>query len=82
MARGTVVIDQERCKGCELCTRVCPKDLIVIDHAALNTKGYHPASLRDPNNICTGCALCAAICPDVSITVYRESSVKRAVAVG
>lgn len=82
MARGTIVIDQERCKGCELCTLVCSKNLIVIDPTALNTHGYHPASLRDPGSICTGCALCAAICPDISITVYREVPAKRPLAVG
>ncbi|MCC7450813.1 MAG: ferredoxin family protein [Anaerolineae bacterium] len=82
MARGTIVIDQERCKGCELCTLVCSKDLIQIDTAALNTKGYHPAALHDDGGICTGCALCAAICPDISITVYREAPAKRPVALG
>ena len=79
MAKGTIKIDEARCKGCELCTTVCPKDLI---HMAtqFSARGYHPATLVDPNEQCTGCLLCATICPDVAITVYREIKPKAAVA--
>jgi 2-oxoglutarate ferredoxin oxidoreductase subunit delta len=75
MARGTIKIDENRCKGCELCTSVCPKDLI---HMAtyFSARGYRPAMLVDPSGQCTGCLLCATICPDVAITVYRELPVK------
>lgn len=70
--KGTIVIDQVRCKGCNLCTTVCPQEVIVLDDATLNAKGYHPAMLvEDENHHCTGCAVCAVICPDVCITVYR-----------
>lgn len=72
MAQGTIVIDHDRCKGCELCTTVCPQGVIAMDNVALNAKGYHPAILQDPQHHCTGCAICAVICPDVCITVYRE----------
>jgi len=68
---GTILIDQERCKGCELCTLVCPQHIIQLDHI-LNAKGYHPAVLHDPHAACTGCAVCAVVCPDVCITVLRE----------
>jgi len=72
MARGTIHIDENRCKGCELCTTVCPKNLI---HMAtyFSARGYRPATLVDPDGQCTGCLLCATICPDVAITVYRET---------
>jgi 2-oxoglutarate ferredoxin oxidoreductase subunit delta len=72
MARGTIFIDQDRCKGCVLCTTVCPQAVIVMDDGILNAKGYHPALLADPEDKCTGCAICAVICPDACITVYRE----------
>jgi 2-oxoglutarate ferredoxin oxidoreductase subunit delta len=75
MARGTIVIDQERCKGCELCVQVCPKEVIKMAEDGLNLRGYRPAALVDPNGECTGCAICAVICPDVCITVYREARV-------
>jgi 2-oxoglutarate ferredoxin oxidoreductase subunit delta len=76
MARGRITIDLERCKGCELCTTVCPKDLIAMAET-FNAKGYHPAALIDPNLTCTGCAICAVICPDAAITVYRFAKVQR-----
>ena len=74
MARGTISINEDRCKGCELCIQVCPKDLI---HSAthFSARGYRPAILVDPEGQCTGCLLCSTICPDVAITVYREKQV-------
>ena len=72
VARGTIFIDHDRCKGCELCTTVCPQEILFMNHAILNVRGYHPAELVDPDDQCTGCAICAVICPDVCITVFRE----------
>ena len=71
MAKGRVVIDVERCKGCELCRSACPPDVLVLAEE-LNSKGYRPVVLLDPEHECTGCALCATVCPDACITVYRE----------
>ena len=71
MSRGSIDIARDRCKGCGLCTTVCPQDVIEIDHDTLNGIGYHPAQLVDPVGKCTGCAVCALVCPDVCITVYR-----------
>ena len=31
--RGTVTIDIERCKGCELCIPACPVDVLVMSEA-------------------------------------------------
>lgn len=71
LARGRMVVDEEKCKGCELCTTVCPYDLI---HMAThyNSKGYKPAKLVDPEGRCTGCTLCAMMCPDAVITIFRR----------
>lgn len=80
VARGRIVIERERCKGCELCTTVCPKHIIQIAED-LNARGYRPAQLVDPDHECTGCTLCALVCPDVVITVYREVPLKQAAAV-
>ncbi|MEA3336219.1 MAG: 4Fe-4S dicluster domain-containing protein [Chloroflexota bacterium] len=70
MAKGTVVIDADGCKGCELCTTVCPQNVLLMAES-LNARGYRPAQLVDPAGKCTGCALCAMICPDAVMTVYR-----------
>lgn len=71
MATGRVVIDVERCKGCELCRDACPKDVLALAES-LNAKGYRPVILLDPAHDCSGCALCATVCPDGCITVYRD----------
>lgn len=80
MVRGTIHIDQARCKGCILCTTACPQEVIVMEESSLNAKGYHPAMLSDPDGKCTGCAICAVICPDACITVYREARSARSAA--
>lgn len=73
MAKGTVTIDVNRCKGCSLCIDACPQSVLVLDDNLFNARGYHPVSYRDPDSKCTGCALCAVNCPDVCFTVYRFS---------
>ena len=70
MARGTVLIDTNRCKGCELCTTVCPQHVLVMSDL-YNARGYRPAQLVEPAGKCTGWTLCAAICPDTVLTVHR-----------
>ncbi|HZJ77519.1 MAG TPA: 4Fe-4S binding protein [Clostridia bacterium] len=65
-----IIIDENVCKGCELCVAACPKKIISISNDKLNAKGYHPAQLDDEEK-CTGCAACAIMCPDCAITVER-----------
>ena len=70
MAKGRILINEERCKGCQLCFNVCPRQLIqAADH--YNSKGYQPALFIDPDQDCTACTLCAMICPEAAITVFR-----------
>lgn len=64
-----IIIDSNRCKGCELCTTVCPHNLIVMSEE-LNSAGLHPASFTSSDE-CTGCSLCAVICPDIAIEVSK-----------
>jgi 2-oxoglutarate ferredoxin oxidoreductase subunit delta len=72
MAKGSVIINVDRCKGCELCTTVCPQGILRMSRDRFNARGYRPVVLADPEGKCTGCALCALLCPDVVLTVYRE----------
>ncbi len=72
-AKGKIVIDRERCKGCHLCLDVCPRHVIEMD-GDLNKKGYQPAvyvSASEDKKGCTACAMCAIVCPEVAIEVYR-----------
>ena len=65
-----VVIDRERCKGCELCRSFCPKQLIEMD-TQVNAKGYCPAKMVR-NEECVGCTSCALVCPDCAIEIFAE----------
>jgi 2-oxoglutarate ferredoxin oxidoreductase subunit delta len=71
MTKGRIEIDENLCKGCTLCTSVCPKDLIEMSSDQLTPRGYHPAIIIDPDIECTGCMICGVICPDSAIIVYR-----------
>ncbi|MDR0335160.1 MAG: 4Fe-4S binding protein [Methanomassiliicoccaceae archaeon] len=64
----TVTINENNCKGCEMCVIACPKKIVELDMAKINGKGYHPARITDREK-CTGCASCAIMCPDVVITL-------------
>ncbi len=66
---GKIVVNQERCKACALCTTACPKKLIVFSKEA-NSQRLFPVELNSDEE-CTGCALCAELCPDVAIEVWR-----------
>jgi len=71
MAKGMVIIDEDRCKGCGLCVTVCPKYILQLVEDRFNAKGYRPIEVTDME-ACTGCAVCAILCPDVVFTVYRQ----------
>jgi 2-oxoglutarate ferredoxin oxidoreductase subunit delta len=71
MAKGLIVINANKCKGCGLCIDVCPQKLIELGDF-FNNQGYRPATFKNSGK-CKGCALCAIICPDIAIEVYREA---------
>ncbi|MDR3311015.1 MAG: 4Fe-4S binding protein [Oscillospiraceae bacterium] len=70
MAKFTVTIDPEVCKGCELCRSVCPKSVIEMN-GAVNAKGYAPAFAARAED-CVGCASCGLVCPDGAIEITKE----------
>lgn len=73
MVRGAVIIQSERCKGCQLCIQACPQAVLRLSNS-YNSRGYHPVFLDEMQQHCTGCAVCALVCPDSVFTVYREAS--------
>ncbi|MBO8459949.1 MAG: 4Fe-4S binding protein [Bacteroidetes bacterium] len=68
--KGMVVVNTERCKGCELCVVACPSDVLGMSQHA-NTKGYNYVYMKN-EAACIGCAACGRVCPDGCLTIYRE----------
>lgn len=67
ITRGTVVMDVERCKGCELCIPACPPQVLRMS-SQVNATGYRYPILSPG---CTGCQACHAVCPDYVFEVYK-----------
>ncbi len=68
--KGDIIIDIEKCKGCELCTAACPQKTLGLS-SKLNSKGYHYVIKLLDN--CTGCINCALVCPEGIIKVFRKT---------
>jgi 2-oxoglutarate ferredoxin oxidoreductase subunit delta len=66
-----VIIDRDLCKGCELCVRACPQQILGMSKE-INIKGYFPAYVLDQPH-CIGCRLCAITCPDLAIEIAVNS---------
>ena len=62
-----VLVERDRCKGCELCVRACPQRILAMSKE-INVKGYFFAKVAHPWR-CIGCRMCAITCPDVAITI-------------
>jgi 2-oxoglutarate ferredoxin oxidoreductase subunit delta len=66
--RGTVVIDVEACKGCDLCIDACRPGVLSMTTNTRNTRGYRYPELRPG---CTACQACSQICPDFVFQVWK-----------
>jgi 2-oxoglutarate ferredoxin oxidoreductase subunit delta len=67
MARKRIkehVIDREWCKGCGICVRFCPKQVLALDES----DKVHAVRAED----CIGCKMCELRCPDLSISIVTE----------
>lgn len=69
--KGSVEIDQNRCKGCYLCIRACPAKVLEKSDEQ-NLSGIYPAHAALMEK-CIACGNCYAVCPDVCITVFEEA---------
>ena len=84
--KGAIVVDTERCKGCQLCIIACPQKVIALANK-VNLHGYPYVEAVKANKVnlhgypyveavneeaCVGCASCGIVCPDGCITVYRK----------
>lgn len=68
----SLIVDRDRCKGCELCIEVCP--VKVLEAAAqLNSRGVFPPVLKRDGK-CTLCTLCENMCPDLAIYILPDTA--------
>ncbi len=65
-----VTIDKNHCKGCELCVKACPQQILSMSKD-ITVKGYFYAQVHDPSR-CIGCKICAITCPDAAIEVHTH----------
>ncbi len=72
--KGDIILDIEKCKGCELCVEACTQQSLEKARE-INTKGYLYIVKIEDN--CTGCVNCALVCPEGAITVYRKKANKK-----
>ena len=70
-AKHKLTIEENSCKGCDLCVWACPKKILKLDLDRVNAIGYNPIVCHDIAD-CTACAICAKICPDSVIMVERD----------
>lgn len=76
----SLIIDSDRCKGCELCVEFCPRHVLAMAKT-LNTSGFHfPQTL--PDGECTGCRQCAIICPEAAIEIEKTEGARQPAAAG
>ena len=55
-------IDKELCKGCKICVKLCPKEVLALS-SHTNKKGYNYIEAVHPEN-CVACKSCERGCPD------------------
>lgn len=64
-----ILIDEDFCKGCQLCIRVCPRQVLTMGKKR-NRAGYLLPELKEGSK-CSACLLCELTCPDLVLTVEK-----------
>jgi 2-oxoglutarate ferredoxin oxidoreductase subunit delta len=60
--QGYVVVNTQRCKGCNLCVVSCPTDVLELQPREVNDRGYHYVYMKNPGE-CIGCFNCGTVLP-------------------
>lgn len=62
---GKLIINEEWCKGCGICTAFCPVKAIELKNEKVKVADIDK---------CTQCGLCELRCPDFAIHVRRKKN--------
>jgi NAD-dependent dihydropyrimidine dehydrogenase PreA subunit len=74
LMKAKVVVNEDECKGCELCISACPEKVLFLQKH-FNRLGYHPAGYIGDG--CTGCGYCFYQCPEPgAITVFKKGYIE------
>ena len=65
-----ITIDQELCKGCDICIEFCPRK-VYEKSDTMNKKGIYPP-LPTGEDECTRCDICVLMCPDQAIGMSEK----------
>ncbi len=69
MPNHQILIYEPWCKGCEICVRICPKDVLALDDRGKVSIARQEA--------CIGCRQCELHCPDLAIRVIPDRPGKK-----
>ncbi|MCD6300950.1 MAG: ferredoxin family protein [Staphylothermus sp.] len=64
----TVEVNGLLCKGCGICSEICPRGALVMDGVNSETGYPNPKIVGE----CVGCKLCMWFCPDQAIVVIKK----------
>ncbi len=70
MAKGEIIIDENKCCGCGYCEEFCKQDCIVMSNNKFTTSGYALPEFVRPDQ-CNACGFCGKLCPHYAIEVYK-----------
>ena len=73
-----IIINEDWCKGCNICIDRCPVNALEKSEQ-LNRRGVYPPRLKK-DNTCNYCRLCELLCPDLALTVKTDDAIKGTVA--
>jgi 2-oxoglutarate ferredoxin oxidoreductase subunit delta len=65
---GVVVIDLDKCKGCKMCTLICPSNVLEM----FGEKRVKQARVKQGLVMCLACDNCHAICETGAISVVKS----------
>jgi len=65
-----IIIDDQFCKGCNLCLEVCPRK-VFTKSSKRSRAGYSMPQAAELEK-CSVCFLCEMTCPDLALTVIEE----------